>query len=241
MLNGHHINFMNTYNASEGFFGVQDQKDHDDLLLLTDNDIFYEFIEMSHFDSDTRKAIPLTEVKTDVDYALVITTCCGLWRYIIGDTIRFSSVKPFRFQIIGRTNAFINAFGEELIVDNAEKGLAKACQETHAMIREYSAAPIYLSQENKSGCHQWLIEFAKEPDDLAQFAHVLDTELKRLNSDYEAKRSFDLMLEPPQIIALPKDSFLKWLSEHDRLGGQYKVPRLKNDRTIAEQLLKYLS
>ena len=240
LMNGKPLHFINTYNASEGFFGVQDQRDNDDLLLLTDNGIFYEFIKMSDFYAGQRHAIPLSEVELHTDYALVITTCCGLWRYVLGDTVKFTSLKPYRFKITGRTNAFINAFGEELVVENAEQALAETCTITQTQIREYTVAPIYFSEEQASGRHQWLIEFETPPQNLQHFESVLDQNLKKINSDYEAKRSYDLILKSPEIIHLPDGTFFKWLEKCQKLGGQHKIPRLKNDRSLADDILKLL-
>ena len=238
LMNGKPLHFINTYNASEGFFGVQDQRDNDDLLLLTDNGIFYEFIKMSDFCAGQPHAVPLSEVELDTDYALVITTCCGLWRYILGDTVKFTSLKPFRFKITGRTTAFINAFGEELVVENADQALTETCRITETQIREYTAAPVYFSEEQTSGKHQWLIEFETPPQCLQYFESVLDQNLKKINSDYEAKRSYDLILKSPEIVHLPDGTFFKWLTKHQKLGGQYKIPRLKNDRSIVDDILK---
>jgi hypothetical protein len=233
--------FMNVYNASEGFFGFQDQQYSDDLLLLTDHAVFYEFIESIESDSDNKKVIPLSDVELGKNYAIVITTAAGLWRYQIGDVIRFTSLNPYRFKIVGRTTQYINVFGEELIVDNADKALAAACQTTQAVVSEYTAAPVYLNCETQTACHEWIIEFIQLPANMAHFTEILDQELKKVNSDYEAKRSQNLMLQEPYIHAVPQGTFLKWLALHNKLGGQYKVPRLQNDRQLLEEILQLMA
>jgi len=228
--------FMNMYNASEGFFGFQDQRFCDDLLLLTDNGVFYEFLEMDETGAAKKQAIPLQEVELHKNYALIINTPAGLWRYEIGDTIMFTSLRPYRFQLTGRTTHYINAFGEELVVDNADKALVEACRQTGAILTEYTAAPIFLDTPETKGGHQWLIEFSTLPDDLEKFRTVLDQTLKSLNSDYEAKRTGDLMLLPPKITIAPEGAFMKWLAKKNKLGGQHKVPRLQNDRGMMEEV-----
>lgn len=236
LLPNANFNYLETYNASEGFFGIQDLSDSEELLLMLDFGIFYEFIPMNAYDDRNSKTISLSEVELDTNYAVVISTNAGLWRYIIGDTIKFSSIEPYRFKVSGRTKHFINAFGEELIIENAERALKKACIKTNAEILEYSAAPIYMNN-NGSGAHQWLIEFSKEPNDLDFFAHSLDQALKELNSDYEAKRHKNLTLKDPIIIAAKRGLFYKWLKEKGKLGGQHKVPRLANNRIFMDELL----
>jgi hypothetical protein len=201
--------FMNMYNASEGFFGLQDQRSCDDLLLLTDNGVFYEFLEIDEMGVTKAQAIPLQEVKQKKNYALVITTPAGLWRYEIGDTIMFTSLRPYRFQITGRTTHYINAFGEELVVDNADKALAEACRQTGAILTDYTAAPVFLDTIETKGKHQWLIEFSTLPDDIEKFRKTLDQTLKSLNSDYEAKRTGDLRLTAPEITIASEGAFLK--------------------------------
>ncbi|HPS12422.1 MAG TPA: GH3 auxin-responsive promoter family protein, partial [Prolixibacteraceae bacterium] len=218
---------------------IQDDLSRDDMLLMLDYGIFYEFIPMTEFSSDTRKAILLTQVETGINYAMVISTNGGLWRYIIGDTVMFTSKYPFRIKITGRTKQFINAFGEELIVDNAEKGLKKACEQTGAVIREYSAGPVFMSERNK-GQHQWIIEFEKNPEDMEQFAEVLDKELQLLNSDYEAKRFKDMALKQLQIIQAPTGTFYEWLKQRGKVGGQNKIPRLANSREYLDPLLELI-
>jgi hypothetical protein len=228
--------FMNMYNASEGFFGFQDQRFCDDLLLLTDNGIFYEFLEVDEMGMAKKRAIPLQDVQLNTNYALIITTPAGLWRYEIGDTVMFTSLRPFRFKITGRVSHYINAFGEELIVDNADKALTEACRQTGAILTDYTAAPVFLDAGENKGKHQWLIEFSVLPDNIEIFNKVLDQTLKSLNSDYEAKRTGDMMLIAPEIIIAPEGTFMKWLSKKNKLGGQYKIPRLQNDRKLIEEV-----
>ncbi len=236
-LIGKEINYIETYNASEGFFGIQDQKDSDELLLMLDYGIYYEFIPMDQYDGINSKTISLAEVETGKNYAVVISTNGGLWRYLIGDTIRFSSTYPYRFKITGRTKHFINAFGEELIIENAEAALQKACEQTNATVKEFTAAPIFM-QQKQSGAHQWLIEFEEGPEDLAHFAHILDAELCALNSDYEAKRHKGMALRQLEIIPGKPGLFYDWLKKKGKLGGQNKVPRLSNSRDYIEELLE---
>lgn len=234
------MQYMNTYNASEGFFGLQNELDQDDLLLLLDNGIYYEFIPMEEFLKEDKKAIPLSEVETGVNYAMVISTNGGLWRYVIGDTIQFTKKYPFKFKITGRTKHFINAFGEELIIDNAIKGLQVACKATDASISEYTAGPVFMDTEHK-GCHQWIIEFEREPQDLELFAITLDKELQTLNSDYEAKRYKNLTLNQLQVVNAPKDTFYKWMKKRGKIGGQNKIPRLANNREYLDSLLEIIN
>jgi len=233
------MQYRNTYNASEGFFGLQEEKDHDDLLLMLDYGIFYEFIPMQELDNENPYAIPLNEVETGVNYAMVITTNAGLWRYMIGDTVKFTSTDPYRIKITGRTRSFINAFGEELIVDNAEKALEIATNKCKAVISDYTAAPVYL-EGKENAAHEWLIEFSREPGDLEFFTETLDNALKSLNSDYEAKRYHDLILRQPVVRKLPEGTFYKWMKQRGKLGGQNKVPRLANDRQYVDEILKML-
>lgn len=231
------MNYVETYNASEGFFGIQDDFKVNELLLMLDYGVYFEFIPMSEFDGiNSKTVLSLNEVETDINYALVISTNAGLWRYIIGDTIRFTSKQPFRFKLTGRTKSFINAFGEELVVENAEKAIAEACRKTNSEIREYTVAPIYMDG-SKKGAHQWLIEFKKAPEDILVFTHILDAELKTVNSDYEAKRSGNLSLGMPEIKLAQPGLFEKWLKSKNKLGGQHKVPRLCNDRVLMEEVL----
>lgn len=232
------INFRETYNASEGFFGVQDLAG-EDMLLMMDYGIFYEFIPMETFHSSNPKVLWIDEIELNVNYALIITTQSGLWRYILGDTILFTSKKPYRIQITGRTKLFINAFGEELMIDNAEKALAEAQKWCDCVIKEYTAAPIYISEKEKGG-HEWWIEFIEHPKNMDYFIEVLDSTLQSLNSDYQAKRSGDLAILKPKIIICPPNTFYQWMKDKEKLGGQYKIPRLSNDRKIVDELKQYL-
>lgn len=233
------LNYLETYNASEGFFGIQDRNNSDDMLLMLDYGIFYEFIPLEELQNEYPGTLLLDQVQTDTPYALVITTNSGLWRYMIGDTITFTSINPYRIRVTGRTKSFINAFGEELIVDNAEKAIDIACKKTHAVITEFTAAPVYLNGE-EAGSHQWLVEFETKPSNIQFFTDVLDNALKELNSDYEAKRYKDIVLSKPQLVDLPKGTFYKWLKSKGRLGGQYKVPRLSNNRIYVEEILNII-
>jgi len=229
------MHYMETYNASEGFFGIQDDPTDKAMLLMLDYGVFYEFQELSG-ETGEHKIVPLWGVEKDKNYAMLISTSCGLWRYMIGDTVRFTSTNPYKFVISGRTKSFINAFGEELIVDNAEQGLAYACEQTGAEVLEYTAAPVFMDANAKCR-HQWLIEFSKSPSDLAQFSDLLDTKLQELNSDYEAKRYKDITLQHLEIIEARVGLFNDWLKLRGKLGGQHKVPRLSNSRENIEQLL----
>ena len=230
------MRYMDTYNASEGFFGIQDDPTDPSMLLMLDYDVFYEFISMEEFGQDHPTIVPLEGVEVGRNYAMVITTSCGLWRYLIGDTIRFTSTNPYKFIITGRTKCFINAFGEELIVENAENGLAYACRQTGAEVREYTAAPVFMDSNAKCR-HQWLIEFSKEPDDLKLFASLLDQKLQEINSDYEAKRFHDITLQHLEIVKARPELFNDWLKQNGKLGGQHKVPRLSNSRKNIDELL----
>ena len=231
------MHYMETYNASEGFFGIQDEPDKKDMLLMLDYGIYYEFIPMDEFRLENPRVISLEEVETCQNYAMVISTNGGLWRYVIGDTIRFTSKYPFKFVITGRTKHFINAFGEELIIDNAEKAFKIACERTSAIISEYTGGPIYM-KENRRGAHEWMIEFEKEPDDLEHFMLVFDGALKTINSDYEAKRHRNLSLEMPHIVVAKKGLFFEWMKRRGKTGGQNKIPRLSNDRQYLDQLIE---
>ena len=235
LLPSNTVNYLETYNASEGFFGIQDRDGSNDMLLMLDYGIFYEFIPMEDGSPDTSKVISLSHVMTGINYAIVITTNGGLWRYMLGDTVTFTSVSPYRIQITGRTKNFINAFGEELIVDNAEKALSVACRKCNAQLCEFTAAPVYYGEQR--GAHEWLIEFEQSPDDLGFFTETFDNALKSLNSDYEAKRYHDLLLGPPIIRVLPKGTFYQWLKVKGKLGGQNKVPRLANERKYVDDIL----
>jgi hypothetical protein len=229
------MHYMETYNASEGFFGIQDDPADKSMLLMLDYGVFYEFLPIN--DLQTSTPIPLWAVEKDKNYAMIISTSCGLWRYMIGDTIRFTSTNPYKFVITGRTKSFINAFGEELIVDNAEQGLAFACQQTGAEVLEYTAAPVFMDANAKCR-HQWVIEFSKPPSDLTLFSDILDKKLQEVNSDYEAKRYKDITLQHLELIQARPGLFNDWMRQRGKLGGQNKVPRLSNSREHIEQLLK---
>lgn len=230
------MKYLETYNASEGFFGIQDRLDSDDMLLMLDYGIFYEFMPMGELEMEKPLTLPIWKVETGVNYAMVISTNAGLWRYLIGDTIMFTSTDPYRIKITGRTRSFMNAFGEELIIDNAEKALATACEKTSAIITEYTAAPIFLKDKEKAA-HEWVIEFETPPESLEYFSEMLDNALKSLNSDYEAKRYHNLMLLLPVIRPVEKGTFYEWFRERGKLGGQHKVPRLSNERKYVEEIL----
>ena len=231
------MHYMETYNASEGFFGLQDDPGDPAMSLMIDYGVFYEFIPMDELESEHPSVVPLWGVETGRNYAMVISTTSGLWRYMIGDTIRFTQKDPYKFIITGRTKFFINAFGEELIVDNAEKGLAEACRQTGAQVLEYTAAPVFMDEHGKCR-HQWIIEFSQMPKDLNAFARILDEALQRINSDYEAKRFKDITLQPLEIIVARRGLFNDWLKGKGKLGGQHKVPRLSNKRDFIEEILK---
>lgn len=231
--------YMETYNASEGFFGIQDQPNSQEMLLMLDYGIYYEFLPMEDFHKENPKTLGLDQVELNKNYALIISTNAGLWRYMIGDTIKFTSLDPYRIQITGRTKHFINAFGEELIIDNAEKGLSKACQETGAVIRDYTACPIYF-KGNDAGGHEWIIEFEQIPDNIEQFTDILDQTLREVNSDYDAKRFKDMALRRPLVHHAPDGTFYHWMKNRGKLGGQHKVPRLANDRAYVDEILKML-
>ena len=231
------MHYMETYNASEGFFGIQDNPDDTAMLLMLDYGVFYEFIPLEEVNAESPTVVPIEGVETGRNYAMVITTSCGLWRYMIGDTVMFTSTKPYKFVITGRTKYFINAFGEELIMDNAERGLAYACQQTGAQVLEYTAAPVYMD-ENAKCRHQWLIEFSQEPDDLQKFSDCLDSRLQQINSDYEAKRSHDVTLQHLEVVKAREGLFNDWLKAKGKLGGQHKVPRLSNSRKNMDELLE---
>jgi len=231
------MHYMETYNASEGFFGIQDDPKDKSMLLMLDYGVFYEFIPLEDVGKPDAVAIPLSAVELNKNYAMVITTSCGLWRYMIGDTVTFTSKKPYKFIITGRTKSFINAFGEELIQDNAEQGLAYACDQTGAQVLEYTAAPVYMD-ENAKCRHQWLIEFSKEPDDLQRFSDLLDRRLQEINSDYEAKRFHDVTLQHLEVVKARTGLFNDWMKAKGKLGGQHKVPRLSNSRKNMDELLE---
>ena len=230
------MRYLETYNASEGFFGIQDLKEPGSMLLMLDYGIYYEFIPAGSFDEENPRTIPLSEVEIGKNYAMVITTNAGLWRYKIGDTVRFTSLDPFRIIITGRTKHFINAFGEELIIENAEQAISEACRKTNAEIVNFTAAPHFMSGESK-GAHEWAIEFSSDPDNLGRFGQILDEKLREINSDYDAKRYRDLALQIPVIHQVKKGSFHSWMKKRGKLGGQNKVPRLSNSRKYLEGIL----
>lgn len=231
--------YLETYNASEGFFGIQDQPNSEEMLLMLDYGIYYEFLPMEDLNAENPKTLGLDEVELNKNYALIISTNAGLWRYMIGDTIKFTSLSPHRIQITGRTKHFINAFGEELIIDNAEKGLSKACRETNAIIRDYTAGPIYF-KGNDAGGHEWIIEFEQKPDDIEKFTDLLDSTLREVNSDYDAKRYKDMALRRPLVHVASEGTFYNWMKSRGKLGGQHKVPRLANNRVYVDEILKMM-
>lgn len=227
--------YYEIYNASEGFFAIQDLNNSNDLLLMLDYGIFYEFIPMDVFGTPQQKAIRLSEVGLNKNYAIVITTNGGLWRYMIGDTVRFTSLNPYRIRVTGRTKHHINVFGEELMVENTDAAIAKACQLTQTEVVDYTVAPVFMQGKEK-GAHEWMIEFKKNPDDPEHFRKTLDETLQSLNSDYEAKRYNNMTLNPLVLNIARPNLFYDWLKEHDKLGGQHKIPRLSNQRDYLEQL-----
>ena len=229
--------YYEIYNASEVFFAIQDQNSSSDLLLMLDYGIFYEFIPMTSYGTEEQTVIPLSDVKLNTNYAVIITTNAGLWRYKIGDTIRFVSLSPHRIKVSGRTKHHINAFGEELIIENAEEALRKVCEHTSAEIVDYTAAPVFMEGKEK-GAHEWIIEFKRAPDNMSHFEELFDNSLKALNSDYEAKRLNNMTLNKPKIHSARPNLFYDWFKENDRLGGQHKVPRLSNSRIYLEELLQ---
>ena len=233
------MNYLETYNASEGFFGIQDQPKSEEMLLMLDYGIYYEFVPMEEYGKEFPVTLSLDEVELDKNYALVISTNSGLWRYLIGDTVRFTSLNPFRIRITGRTKLFINAFGEEVMIENTDNAIRIACEKSDALIREYTVAPVYFS-ESENGAHEWLVEFEKAPDNFDYFTETLDTALKSLNSDYEAKRYKSMALRKPIVKIVPHDTFYNWMKNRGKLGGQHKVPRLSNDRKFVEEILAML-
>lgn len=239
-LIGSPINYLEMYNASEGFFAAQDDITADGMLLMCEHGIFYEFMPVEEWNKEAPRTLQLNEVELGKNYALVITTNGGLWRYLIGDTVQFTSLQPFRIKVSGRMKHYMNAFGEEVIIDNSDKAIAEACAVTGATVKDYTAAPVYFSEAN-NGAHEWLIEFEREPEDLSSFVEELDGALKRCNSDYEAKRYKDIALRLPQVQAVPEQTFERWLRHKGKLGGQHKVPRLSNDRTTLEEIKTFVA
>lgn len=230
--------YVESYNASEGYFGIQDT-DRPELLLMLDYGIYYEFMPTSELGKDFPETKTLDEVELDTNYALVISTNAGLWRYLIGDTVKFTSIQPYRIVVTGRTKHFINAFGEELIIENAENALEIACEKTGAIVKEYTACPVYMELEGRGG-HEWLLEFEQPPASIEYFGEVLDNALKSINSDYEAKRYKNLALDPPRLRTLPNGTFFRWMKSRGKLGGQNKVPRLANNRKYVDSILTLL-
>jgi len=232
--------YLETYNASEGFFGIQDQSNSDEMLLMLDYGIYYEFMTMEEYGKDYPETLTLEQVQVNKNYALVISTNSGLWRYLIGDTIRFTSLNPYRLKITGRTKLFINAFGEEVMIENTDNAVKIACEKTEALIKDYTVAPVYFS-ESENGAHEWLVEFEKAPDNIDYFIETLDTALKSLNSDYEAKRYKNMALRKPLLKVLPEKTFYNWMKNRGKLGGQHKVPRLSNDRIFVDEINQMLA
>lgn len=230
--------YQETYNASEGFFAAQDVIGEEGLLLFLNHGIFYEFMPMEEYGKEAPRTLQLNEVEMGKNYALIISTNGGLWRYLVGDTVQFTSLSPFRVKVSGRTKSFINAFGEELIVDNSDQAIAAACEATGAVVNDYTAAPVYFS-EGSNGGHEWLIEFGQQPDNLEHFIDVLDSTLKQHNSDYEAKRHKDMALARPVVHVMKEGTFTEWLKSKGKLGGQHKVPRLNNERNFVEEILTF--
>ena len=233
------MQYWETYNASEGFFGIQDQKNSEELLLMLDYGIFYEFIPVEELDKENPKALRLSEIELDTNYAMVISTNSGLWRYNIGDTVKFTSKYPYRIKISGRTKHFMNAFGEEVIVENAEAAITRACEITGAVIDNFTAAPIYLKEGDK-GRHEWIIEFKVQPSSHEEFTRILDETLRSINSDYDAKRSQNLALLAPKVHNAEEGTFYNWMKRRGKLGGQNKVPRLANSREYVDEILKMM-
>lgn len=236
---GNNVQYRNTYNASEGFFATQFSEKDNGMQVLLDNGVFYEFVPLQELHQECPKTYTIAEVQTGINYALLISTNAGLWRYLIGDTVQFTSIYPHHIQITGRTKQFINVFGEEVMVWNAEKALARTCQQTQAQIAEYTVAPIFLSDDNKGG-HEWLIEFEKLPNNILQFKQLLDQNLQQLNSDYEAKRYKNIALQELELKVAPKGTFHNWLRSKGKYGGQNKVPRLSNQRQYLEEILTFI-
>ena len=237
ILPNHNFKYYEIYNASEGFFAIQDQNNSKELLLMLDYGIFYEFIPITYYGTKHEKVIPLSEVEIGINYAIIITTNAGLWRYKIGDTVKFTSLNPYKIKVTGRTKHYINAFGEELVIENSDSAILEACKITNSEIIEYTVAPIFMSDKNK-GCHEWLIEFKIPPNDISHFKNILDKNLKKLNSDYEAKRQNNITLNPPNVKIARHQLFHDWLKKNKKLGGQHKIPRLSNSRKFIDELIR---
>ncbi len=234
------VGYLEIYNASEGFFGIQDRLGANDMLLMLDYGIFYEFIPLEELTNEHPKALTLSEVELHKNYAMIISTNAGLWRYQIGDTVKFTTLNPFRIRITGRVKHFMNAFGEEVIVENAEEAITKACEATQAILTNFTAAPIYMTEAGKGG-HEWIIEFEQEPENITTFTYILDQTLRQINSDYDAKRYQDIALQLPVVHPVPAGTFYNWMAKRGKLGGQHKVPRLSNSRDYVDDILEMLS
>ncbi len=239
LIPGDRMRYWETYNASEGFFGIQDRSDSEDLLLMLDYGVFYEFIPTEELEKEHPRAIGLAGVELGKNYAMVITTNAGLWRYNIGDTVKFTSLAPYRIRISGRTKHFINAFGEEVIIENAEAAITRACEQTGAVIDNFTAAPVFLEKDKRGG-HEWIIEFKVRPGNLDEFTRILDETLRKINSDYDAKRAHDLALVAPKVHSVAEGTFYSWMKKRGKLGGQNKVPRLSNSREYVEEILEMI-
>jgi len=237
IISSSNMKYIEVYNASEGFFGIQDTSNDDEMLLMLDYGVYYEFIPLEELDNENPKVVQLQDVELNKNYALIISSNAGLWRYKIGDTIRFTSLSPYRIKISGRTKHYINAFGEEVIVENAETAIAFACDETGAILKNFTAGPVYL-EAGKQGAHEWIIEFSNQPENLAKFTDALDTKLREINSDYDAKRQGDIALIAPKINVVPQGTFHEWMRNRGKLGGQNKVPRLSNNREYLDDILE---
>ena len=232
------MHYFETYNASEGFFAAQDDPNNEGMLLFLNHGIFYEFMPMDEYGKENPQTLTLKEVSLNKNYALIISTNCGLWRYMVGDTIQFTSLNPFRIKVTGRLKHFINAFGEEVIIDNSDYAIAEACKQTGAVVNDYTAAPVYMTGDS-NGAHEWIIEFEKLPCPVEEFTAIMDKALQKVNSDYEAKRHKDIALRMPIVHIMPKEGFKHWLKDKGKLGGQHKVPRLSNERKYLEEMLPY--
>jgi len=240
LISSNKMNYLESYNASEGFLGIKGNPEDEDMLLTLDHGIFYEFQTLEQATSGSNQAIGIEDAELNTNYALIINTNSGLWRYRIGDTVKFTSLDPYKIQVTGRVKHFINAFGEEVIIDNSDTAITYACDQTGAMVREYTVAPIYLTESTK-GAHEWLIEFEQEPDDMRKFIKLLDQKIQDINSDYEAKRYKDIALDLPKVHIVRSGIFHEWLKSKGKLGGQHKVPRLSNDRDHVEEILALMS
>lgn len=233
--------YLEAYNASEGYFAIQDIYGCEDMLLMLDNGVYYEFLPIGELESSQPNALTLEAVETDIDYALVISTSAGLWRYVVGDTIRFTSLSPYRIKLTGRTEQSINVFGEEVMIYNTDRALATTCEELQAKVADYTVAPVYFEENKAYGGHQWIIEFEEEPRNIEKFTELLDFNLQRVNSDYEAKRYKDLALQPLEMQVAPSGTFYRWMKSKGKIGGQNKVPRLSNSRQYIEELLLFIN